>query len=66
VSLVQNNQATLTVAHVAPQMTAGIGMPEGGPISADLPEAVIADSQQRISITSNRSARVTMKGSMAC
>ena len=36
VELAQNNQASLTVVGVVPKMTAGIGMPEGGPISADL------------------------------
>ena len=48
VSLAQNNQASLTVAYVASRVIAGIGMPEGGPISADLQEAVIADSQQQL------------------
>ena len=48
VSLAQNNQATLTVATVAPRVTAGIGMPDGGPISADLQEAAIADSRQQL------------------
>lgn len=48
VSLAQNNQATLTVASVAPRVIAGIGMPEGGPISADLQEAVIDDSRQQL------------------
>ncbi len=48
VSLAQNNQATLTVASVVPRVVAGIGMPEGGPISADLQEAVIADAQQQL------------------
>ena len=48
VSLAQNNQATLTVASVAPRVTAGIGMPDGGPISAELQEAQIADSRQQL------------------
>jgi nucleotide-binding universal stress UspA family protein len=48
VSLAQNNQATLTVVTVAPKVTAGIGMPDGGPISAELQEAAIADSQKRL------------------
>ncbi len=48
VSLAQNNQAALTVISFAPRVTAGIGMPEGGPISADLQEAAIADSQQQL------------------
>ena len=48
VSLAQNNQASLTVVAVAPRMTAGIGMPDGGPISAQLQEAAIADSRQQL------------------
>jgi universal stress protein E len=36
VVLAENNQATLTVVDVIPSITVGIGMPEGGPISADL------------------------------
>lgn len=48
VSLAQNNQATLNVVIVAPRLTVGIGMPDGGPISAELQEAAIADSQKRL------------------
>lgn len=48
VSLAHNNQATLTVVTVAPRVTVGIGMPDGGPISAELQEATIADSQKRL------------------
>ena len=48
VSLAQNNQAVLTAACVAPQVTAGIGMPDGGPISADLQEAAISSSLQYV------------------
>ena len=48
VSLAQNNQAVLTVVAVAPRVTAGIGMPEGGPISAELQEAEIANSRQQL------------------
>ena len=36
VSLAENNQADLTVMDVIPVITAGIGMPPGGPISDDL------------------------------
>ena len=46
VSLAENNQAALTVATVAPRVTAGIGMPDGGPISAELQEAAIVESRQ--------------------
>jgi len=48
VSLAQNNQAGLTVAVIVPRLTAGIGMPDGGPISAELQEAEIADAQQQL------------------
>jgi universal stress protein E len=48
VSLAQNNQATLTVISVAPRVTAGIGMPDGGPISLELQKAAIADSRQQL------------------
>ena len=41
VALAENNQASLTVVAVAPRMIAGIGMPEGGPISANLQAAII-------------------------
>jgi nucleotide-binding universal stress UspA family protein len=61
VTLAENNQANLTVIAVAPIVTAGIGMPEGGPISADLQaatvnshtqelEALVAPYRQRIEI----------------
>lgn len=46
VSLAGNNQAGLSVICVVPKMTAGIGMPEGGPISEQLQEAAIADARQ--------------------
>jgi len=36
VTLAENNQASLTVVEVIEPVTAGIPMPEGGPISADL------------------------------
>ncbi|MCW8890559.1 MAG: universal stress protein [Sedimenticola sp.] len=47
VSLAKNNQAHLTVVAVVDKMTVGIGMPEDGPISADL-QAALNQSQQRI------------------
>lgn len=46
VTLAKNNQAGLTVVDVAPQVTAGIGMPEGGPISADLQAAMVSAHAQ--------------------
>ena len=63
VSLAENKQAHLTVVDVIPieVVTAGIGLPPGGPISTDLKAAVVADHhkglealvkpyQQRLSI----------------
>ena len=47
-SLARNNQAKLTIVDVVPRMTAGIGMPDGGPISADLQQAVVADTNDRL------------------
>jgi universal stress protein E len=44
VSLAQNNQADLSVVTVIPQLTAGIGMPDGGPISADLQKLQVAEA----------------------
>ena len=40
VSLAKNNQASLMVVDVADRATAGIGMPEDGPISIDLQSAI--------------------------
>jgi len=48
VSLAQNNQANLAVTCVVPQLTAGIGMPPGGPISSQLQEAAIADARHHL------------------
>ena len=48
VTLAENNQAGLTVVDVAPRVTAGIGMPEGGPISADLQAAVVSTHAQEL------------------
>ena len=41
VTLAENNQANLTVITVAPSISTGIGMPEGGPISTDLQAATV-------------------------
>ena len=46
VTLAQNNQASLTVVSVADAVTAGIGMRKGGPISADLQEALVNTHEQ--------------------
>ncbi|MBT8428750.1 MAG: universal stress protein [Gammaproteobacteria bacterium] len=48
VTLAQNNQASLTAVAVAEIVTAGIGMPEGGPISADLQEALVSARAQEL------------------
>jgi nucleotide-binding universal stress UspA family protein len=48
VSLAQNNQAHLTVIDVVREVTAGIGMPPGGPISADLTAAKVAQRRQEL------------------
>ncbi len=46
VILAENNQASLTVVDVVEQVTAGIGMPEGGPISAELQTAMVSAHAQ--------------------
>lgn len=46
VSLAEANQADLTVIGVVERITAGIGMPEGGPISADLQSKIEAAQAQ--------------------
>lgn len=48
VTLAENNQANLTVIAVAPTVTAGIHMSEGGPISADLQAATVNSYQQEL------------------
>jgi universal stress protein E len=42
VSLAENYQANLTIIDVVPIVTAGIGMPPGGPISAELQSAMVS------------------------
>ena len=46
VMLAENNQASLTVVEVAERVTAGIGMPDGGPISAALQAATVSAHTQ--------------------
>ncbi len=41
VALAENNQAKLTVVDVVPRVPAGIGMPDGGPISDELQAAMV-------------------------
>lgn len=48
VTLAENNQARLTVVEVIPRITAGIGMPDGGPISADLQAAMVSAHTQSL------------------
>lgn len=48
VTLAENNQASLTVVDVVDRVTAGIGMPEGGPISADLQAALVSAHEQEL------------------
>ncbi len=48
VSLAENNQADLTVIDVIPQLSAGIGLPPGGPISADLQARAEAERRQAL------------------
>lgn len=48
VSLTENNQASLTVVDVIPRITAGIGMPDGGPISTDLQAAMMSAHEQQL------------------
>lgn len=48
VALAENNQADLTVVDVIPRVTAGVGMPDGGPISRDLQSALVSEHEARI------------------
>lgn len=48
VALAENNQARLTVVDVTERVTAGIGMPDGGPISADLQAALVSIHTDRL------------------
>lgn len=48
VTLAENNQAKLTVIMVARHVSIGMGMPEGGPISADLQAAAVNACEQQL------------------
>ncbi len=48
VSLAENNQASLTVVSVAERVVAGIGMPPGGPISAQLQAALVKTHEEKL------------------
>ncbi|MCU7843261.1 MAG: universal stress protein [Candidatus Thiodiazotropha sp. (ex Monitilora ramsayi)] len=49
-TLAKNNQAKLTVIDVVEPVTAGIGMPEGGPISENLQTVIVNDHRQKLEI----------------
>ena len=48
VTLAENNQARLTVVGVSERVTAGIGMPAGGPVSADLQAAIVSEHEREL------------------
>lgn len=48
VTLAENNQASLTVLDVVNRVTAGIGMPDGGPISAELQSRMVTAHLQTL------------------
>ena len=48
VALAENNQASLTVVDVIPRVPAGIGMPDGGPISDELQAAMLREHEARM------------------
>jgi len=48
VKLAENNQANLAVIDVIERAAAGIGMPLGGPISADLQVAIVSAHEQEL------------------
>ncbi len=48
VALAENNQAELMVVDVIPRLSAGIGMPDGSPISRDYQAAMVSEHEARI------------------
>lgn len=48
VALAENNQAELMVVDVIPCLSAGIGMPDGGPVSRDYQAAMLSEHEARI------------------
>ena len=48
VALAENNQAELMVVDVIPRLSAGIGMPDGGPVSRDYQAAMVSEHEARI------------------
>lgn len=48
VTMAENNQAKLTVIDVVPVLTAGIGLPAGGPISEKLQTRMLTDHREEL------------------
>ncbi|MCG2634697.1 MAG: universal stress protein [Gammaproteobacteria bacterium] len=48
VALAENNQAELTVVDVIERLPAGVGMPDGGPISRNLQAVMVREHEARI------------------
>jgi len=48
VTLAEHNQAELMVVDVIPRLSAGIGMPDGGPNSRDLRAAMVREHEARV------------------
>ena len=48
VALAENNQAELKVVDVIPRLSAGTGMPDGGPVSRDYQAAMVSGHEARI------------------
>lgn len=48
VALAENNQAELMVVDVIPRLPAGIGIPDGGPVSRDYQTAMVIEHEARI------------------
>lgn len=48
VTLAQNNQANLTIITVISAISAGIGIPEGGPISTEFQDAIVNNHKQEL------------------
>jgi universal stress protein E len=48
VALAENNQAELMVVDVIPRLSAGIGMPDGGPVSRGYQAAMLSEHEARL------------------
>lgn len=46
ITLAENNHAKLTVTIVTPTLTAGVKMPQGGPVTTELQKAIVSEKQQ--------------------